>query len=796
VITIHEIVGNAIEKHSIDKYSVMLLMALTLPIAVMALLLLAWPDIYWRSIVPFGVVDVLGCFAMILLAVFLVARYTRQSGIIYFSAALVTMSVTEAFFLLTTPDAPHYIWLKFFSGIAGGLLTLRYIMARRNRPESGIEQVNGGQIMLILGGVAAAAAVLSWIILKFSTYWPALSMNSVFTPAGWTMYGIVVSILCFAGARLFIYFRKTGSKEILPVAVVLIFLFQGNEATQIAPPWSIVWWFWQGMRIVVFVAALVYVLSGYIRLSNALILEVQERKRVVDELAVANANWYSSFNSLEDAMFIVDHKYRLMNMNDSATRLLGKMRREILGRHIDRVIHTGTLSPNGAVFRQVLDTHGPVSVEEYNERLGRHFCIKCSPVTDQQQRVVRFVILLHDVTHRVESETKERKLQQELSQASRLAAIGELAATVAHEMNNPLTSVIGFSELLKSADVPYSVKENLDIINHSAQRAAGVVQKLLSFARQRKDDRNPADINTLVSMAVKMRSNELRMNNIEVKTSLADDLPMLVVDSAQMEQVLLNLIINAEQSMIMKRNGGKLFIRTSRKDDCVRIQITDNGIGIAGENIEKIFKTFFTTRAGEGGTGLGLGVCRSIVNDHKGRIFASSRCGRGACFTIELPIGVASALELEVAPPAKCLPQLGARVLVVDDELSVRLMINRALSREGYSVDTAENGRIALEEYRKNRYDLLLVDIRMPDLDGIELYYRLREADPAIAKKIIFITGDLMGARNRMFVQENKLPALAKPFGIHELRQQVEAVLSGIACEKQSPDAIESSFNT
>jgi PAS domain S-box-containing protein len=453
-------------------------------------------------------------------------------------------------------------------------------------------------------------------------------------------------------------------------------------------------------------------------------------------------------------MLIVDHKYRLMNMNDSAVKLLGKMRREILGKYIDRVVHTGTLSPNGAIFRQVLDTRTPVSIEEYKERLGRHFCIKCSPVTDQKQRIVRFVILLHDVTQRVEAETNERKLQQELNHASRLAAIGELAATVAHEMNNPLTSVIGFSELLKSADVPETVKENLDIINHSAQRAAGVVQKLLSFARQRKDDRNPTDINAVVSLAVKMRSNELQMNNIEVQTRLEEELPMVVVDSAQMEQVLLNMMINAEQAMIKKMKHGRLFVRTSRKGDLVRIQIADNGVGISEDNLENIFKTFFTTRVGEGGTGLGLGVCRSIVNDHKGRIFVSSRYGKGTCFTIELPAGAPNALEMEAAPPPKCLPQLGARVLVVDDELSVRLMINRVLSREGYSVDTAENGKAALEEYGKNKYDLLLVDIRMPDMDGMDLYYHLRETSPDITNKIIFITGDLMGARNRLFIQE------------------------------------------
>lgn len=778
MITTDETVANYIDKRLIDRHSVLLLVSLTVPIALMAVLLLAWPHVYWRSLVPFGVVDMLGSFAMILLSVFLVARYSRQSGILYFSAALVTMSVTEGFFLFTTPDAPQFIWLKFFAGIAGGLLTLAYILARKNGAKSQVEQVDGRQIAFALGGVAAAAALLSGLILKFSAVWPALSVNNVFTPPGWVMYGAVVSVLCFAGARLFIHYRKTGSREALPVAAVLIFLFQGNEVIQIASPWSVVWWFWQGMRVIVFIAVLIYVLGEYIRVSNSLIREIQERKRFADDLSKANADWHSSFDSLEDAMLIVDHEYRLQNMNNSAVRLLARKKQELLGHYLDRAVHTSTLSPGGTLFQHVLASGGPVSVEEYNERLGRHFCIKCSPVMDKQDRVVRFVILLHDVTQRVQAESKERKMQQELNQASRLAAIGELAATVAHEMNNPLTSVIGFSELLKQSDVPDSVKENLEIINHSAQRAADVVQKLLSFARQRKEEKNPADVNSLVGLVVKMRSYELRLSNIELKTNLADDLPMVVLNSAQMEQVLLNIIINAEQAMFKKMKKGKLFIRTSKRGDCLRIQITDNGPGIPEENLDKVFETFFTTRAEEGGTGLGLGVCRSIIADHQGRVFASSKYGHGACFTIELPLGVPSGQALKAPPPSARLPKLGASVLVVDDELSIRLMINRVLSREGYSVDAAADARTALAEYGTRKYDLMLVDIRMPDIDGIDFYLSLKERDPAMQGKVIFITGDLMSQRNSLFIKENGLPVIAKPFGIQELRQQVEAVLA------------------
>ena len=332
-----------------------------------------------------------------------------------------------------------------------------------------------------------------------------------------------------------------------------------------------------------------------------------------------------------------------------------------------------------------------------------------------------------------------------------------------------------------------TVKENLEIINHSAQRAAGVVQKVaLRFARQRKDDRNPADINSIVSLVIKMRSHELHLSNIELKTDLAADLPMLVLDSAQIEQVLLNIMINAEQAMFKKMKGGKLFVKHVQKRRIVCVSRSRTTVpGIPSANLEKIFETFFTTKTNEGGTGLGLGVCRSIISDHRGRIFASSKYGRGACFTIELPVGAANALNCRQPSPQNVrLPQLGASVLVIDDELPIRLMINRVLSREGYSVDAVADARTVLEEYRARKYDLMLVDVRMPDIDGIDFYHRLIERDPDMSNKIIFITGDVMSQRIREFIGTNGLPYLAKPFGIQELRQQVEAVLADEPAQK------------
>ncbi len=774
-----EMINANSQKHLIDRQSVLLLLVLTVPICLMALLLLIWPNFFWRAEVPFSVVDMLGSSAMVLLSIFLLARYGRHRGVLYFSAALVTMSVTEGFFLFITPEASQFLWLKFFSGMTGGLLATGYILARQKCNGNTSGSAGKKHAAPVLIGAAVISALICGIILKFSSAWPALSANNIFTGLGWSVYGLIVSVLCFAGSSLFVYHRKTGSLDLLPIAAVLIFIFQGNIAAQIASPWGIVWWFWQGMRVAVFISVFIFVSGEYIRVSNSLMEEVKERKRFAAELEEANSDWRGSFNSLEDAMFIIGSDFRIRNLNNSAERLLSGTKQELKGQFLNRAVHSGTLSPGAHIFCESLAIGKPISIEEYNNRLGRHFVIKCSPVADHEGSKSRFVVLLHDVTVRVQAEFKERKMQQELAQASRMAAIGELAATVAHEMNNPLTSVIGFSELLRQAEVSEDIKENLEIIHHSAQRAAGVVQKLFSFARHRKEERRPVDINSLVSLVVKMRSHELYLNNIVVKTNLCAALPLAVLDSAQIEQVLLNIIINAEQAMFEKHKGGKLFIRTSSEGDRIVIRITDNGPGIVEENIERIFDTFFTTRTEDGGNGLGLGVSRSIISDHGGRIFARSLYGHGACFIIELPTGIQNSPDCTVPLQALPLPQLGASVLVIDDELSIRLMINRVLSREGYSVEAVADARTALEECRKRKFDLILADIRMPEIDGIDLYYKLVECEPGIRSKIIFLTGGLSEKRNRSFLTENNLPFIAKPFGIRELRQQVESTIAG-----------------
>ena len=247
-------------------------------------------------------------------------------------------------------------------------------------------------------------------------------------------------------------------------------------------------------------------------------------------------------------------------------------------------------------------------------------------------RAMRYAI------ERKQAEEKEKALQQELNLANRLASIGALAAGVAHEINNPLTGIIGFSELLMRKDVPDDVKHDLELINGNAQRVARIVKNLLAFARQSQGRREYADINYIISRVIELYSYEMKINSIEVTTQEDPNLPATMVDVDQLQQVFLNIIANAKQAMKQANDGGKLAIKIERVDNKIRASFSDNGPGIAKENLDRIFDPFFTTKGVGEGSGLGLSISYGIINEHKGMIFAESELGKGASFIVELPI--------------------------------------------------------------------------------------------------------------------------------------------------------------
>jgi len=303
--------------------------------------------------------------------------------------------------------------------------------------------------------------------------------------------------------------------------------------------------------------------------------------------------------------------------------------------------------PDPEYRRQVISTWKTtvVEVSKRGESRRQTFTVTCK---DGSEKVIYFIpvtletgdhfVICEDITERKKAEEREKQLQQELYLARKLASIGELAAGVAHEINNPLTGVLGFSQRLLRKSPSEEVSRGLEIIHSEAQRAAGVVQNLLTFARRRQPKKEYSNINDIVQKALELREYVLQTSNIEVVTNLAPSLPEIMVDFPQIQEVFLNIILNAEQAMSETYGRGKLIIKTREVKDYVRISFADDGPGIPPEQLDKVFDPFFTTREEKGGTGLGLSACHGIVTEHGGRIYARSKPGKGATFFVELPL--------------------------------------------------------------------------------------------------------------------------------------------------------------
>jgi len=234
--------------------------------------------------------------------------------------------------------------------------------------------------------------------------------------------------------------------------------------------------------------------------------------------------------------------------------------------------------------------------------------------------------------------TEQKRQRGQQMMIDRLASIGELAAGTAHELNNPLTSIIGFSQLLMEKDIPDDIREDLNFIYNEAQRTADVVKNLLTFAQKHTPTKQLNQINDIIENVLKLRAHEQKVDNIEVRRQLAPALPEIMADRFQMQQVFLNIIINAEYFMIEAHNRGTLTITTKRRNNAVVVTVADDGPGIPPENLSRIFNPFFTTKQASKGTGLGLSICHGIVTEHGGQIYAKSQPGKGATFFIELPI--------------------------------------------------------------------------------------------------------------------------------------------------------------
>jgi len=396
---------------------------------------------------------------------------------------------------------------------------------------------------------------------------------------------------------------------------------------------------------------------------------------------------------------------------------------------------------------------------------------------------VRIEALVRDVSERKRLEDQARDLYHQLLQAEKLAALGQTISGVAHELNNPLATILTWAERLSqrpAAQLDDQTKRGLETILSESERAAKIVRNLLTFARKRHTTRAMVDVNQIVRETLALRSYEQTLANITIIEALAAGLPLAFADPHQFQQVLLNLIINAEQAMLGANGRGTLILRSwhDLDGDAVILEVNDDGPGVPEDVQPRIFDPFFTTKEVGKGTGLGLTVAYAIIQEHGGRITVQSQPGEGASFFVALPVSDGPVKPVLTREPIAANVGAGAVVLVVEDEAALGAAVAEALVDAGFVVDRAGDGEEAMARVKVRIYDLIVCDLKMPRVDGMMFYRALEREQPETARRILFVTGDVAGTEAERFLEETGCRWLAKPFRLRDLLRTATEILA------------------
>jgi PAS domain S-box-containing protein len=490
-------------------------------------------------------------------------------------------------------------------------------------------------------------------------------------------------------------------------------------------------------------------------------------------------------DSFPDLVIALDSEGRYTFVSPQITDILGFRPEELIGKRMggrtDPSDRTAMLELfDDLIFQRI--SEGQIEYRtQHKNGAWRVFRASARPLHDETGRITGVIASARDITD-------QQRLQQQLIQSERLAAMGQMIAGVAHELNNPLTAILGVTEMLRDQSSDENATRQLDLAHRQARRAAHIVQSLLVFSRPSTPRSTLLHLPDLLQRTLQLHEHSLRQNHIHVDLAARPDLPTVLGDSNQLTQVFLNLIVNAEQAIHEVRERGTLRIRLGVVGDRVLITFQDDGVGIRRELLPRIFDPFFTTKRPGRGTGLGLSICMAIVREHNGDISAQPLPDGGSVFTVSLPVCTESvALAEPAAPPASAtrvetpeasVSPLGRKkMLVVDDEESILELVADSLGTRGCSVDRAASSEKALELVDRNSYDVILCDLNLESgtgkvISGFDLHDRILarvEARTGPRPFFIFMTGDLVDAAVGEQAGREGNRFLQKPFRITEL---------------------------
>ena len=479
-------------------------------------------------------------------------------------------------------------------------------------------------------------------------------------------------------------------------------------------------------------------------------------------------------------VYAVDNENRITELNRAGEELLGRPAEQVLGRPFEELFAPEDLPPAEAAYRTVAE--GEVETLEVELRIQRpsgekrDIHLAATPIREGET-----ITGIHGIARDI---TEERAQDEQLRRAERLASLGTLVGGVAHELNNPLTSIRGLVQLLMDDTRSEDEMEMLRTVAREAERSSQIVNNLRRLTRHSykiADSAHRVDLNDVVRHVLTVRKYALGTHNIDVSLDLAEGLPPVTGDRGPFEQVLLNLVVNAEQALETVDRERRIIVRTKAALRGVTLSIYDNGPGIPAAHLDRLFDPFWTTKDPDEGTGLGLSLVHSIVAEHGGEIDVQSEVGRGALFLVHLPAAGPRRTEPpstpSATPPSEPTSRRSLRILVVDDESGIRQVLDRLLNREGHHVELAADGGEALERVAAadDPFHLVLSDLRMPGIGGEELLTRLREQAPEYAGRIVFMTGDVRAREVGRIMHETRIPMVRKPFDISEILELVRS---------------------
>ena len=505
------------------------------------------------------------------------------------------------------------------------------------------------------------------------------------------------------------------------------------------------------------------------------LVDITERLEIENRLRQEQEFIRRLIASFPDMIGVFDRDGRFTFISQRVQDVLGASPEEFVGEEFGGRAHPEDRPRLVEMFRRLTSGEIPYAQVEYRaqhaEGSWRMLRASAGPLFDAAGKITGVVASARDVT-------ESRQFEQQLAQKEKFASMGQMMAGAAHELNNPLTAILGVSDLLRERATDEATRRQVEIVLQQARRAAGIVQNLLAFARPPALGRTTVRLDELIQRALQLQQASLRQKNITVDFQPPASLPTIVGDPKLLTQVFLNLITNAEQAISSVRDHGALKISLECSEGNLTATFADDGPGISPENAGKLFDPFFTTKRPGGGSGLGLTISLAVAKEHGGRIEVQTSSPGGATFRVVLPVPTENFSQPATSAPlteggrtAPALPHVlrGHSALVVDDEDSIREIVQEGLSARGMAVEGAASAEEALAHLAKNSYDVVLCDFNLPGLNGEQLFNQLRAQANVSPPRFVFMTGDMLEPDVIASFQKRGAHLMQKPFHVAAL---------------------------